>query len=338
MKYQKIRALGHRTLKNLWSGYVEITEKVDGSQYRFWCDEHGHHHHGSKNMELGVEFLVGGQINCNQKMFNPVVRHMESVKHLVAENVYLFGETLTKPQHNVLKYDRVPDGHLVLWGAYDANEDRWQDHESLVIIANALGIEVAPLINNLHEGRAVPLPLEILDKLLDRKSFLGGTNIEGLVFKNFEQEYLVGDIDLRFLAGKFVSDAFKEKMGVKPNKAGKFDAYKESFRTEARWLKMIQTLRDAGQLDHSPKDIGDLLKWGHVDLEVEHSEEIADWLYKHFIKQIKSEAMRGFPEFYKRWLVENNPIEEMVEKAKLEVGDEGYIDPGAHFGKMVGGK
>jgi hypothetical protein len=297
LKFQKIRALGHRTIKNLWKGNIEVTEKVDGSQYRFWTDEFGGHHHGSKNMELNPK--------DPDKLFSKTVQHMEGVRHLVAESMCLFGETLRAPQHNKLKYDRVPDGNLALWGAYDQQADEWMRHDVLVKLANQLGVEVAPLICTLPDNTD-PLTLDALDKLLDRESFLGGAKIEGLVFKNYDQQYLVGDVDLPFLAGKFVSEAFKEKMGVKKQKGGTFDAYKESFRTEARWLKMIGAMRELGKLEYNPKDIGSLLKYGHADLEQEHDEEISAWLYKNFIKQIKSEAMRGFPEFYKRWLVENS--------------------------------
>ena len=32
-RYPKVLALGHRTIKNIWDGPVEITEKIDGSQF-----------------------------------------------------------------------------------------------------------------------------------------------------------------------------------------------------------------------------------------------------------------------------------------------------------------
>jgi hypothetical protein len=80
MKYQKIRPLGHRTLKQLWDGEVEITEKVDGSQYRWWrSSNHGDptFHHGTKRTELHV---VDGGV--------PVLTAF-SVKHLPNLNTIL---------------------------------------------------------------------------------------------------------------------------------------------------------------------------------------------------------------------------------------------------------
>jgi hypothetical protein len=165
-------------------------------------------------------------------------------------------------------------------------------------------VDVVPLVGTHTSG--IPLSLEDLDKLLAQESFLGGPFIEGLVFKNYGQDLLIGDEYIPFLAGKFVSEKFKEQH-VKNWKPGgdKLQEFKESFRTEAFWLKLIQGLRDTGKLEYSPKDIGLLMKFGHTELEEECEDMIRTWLYNHHIKDIKRTALQGFPEFYKRWLVEN---------------------------------
>jgi hypothetical protein len=150
-----------------------------------------------------------------------------------------------------------------------------------------------------------PIPLDDLDVLLNRESYLGGANIEGLVFKNYGHDLLIGEEYIPFLAAKFVSEKFKEQH-IKNFKPGgnKIEEYMDSFATEARWLKVIQTLRDADELDFDPRDIGKLMKWSQLDLEAEYSDAIKDWFYNHHIKNIKRNSMRGFPEFYKRWLVD----------------------------------
>jgi hypothetical protein len=214
LKYQKIRALGHRTLKNLWNGTVEITEKVDGSQYRWWReevsgdkgeDDYSIFHHGTKRTEL---HLVDGGVK--DKLFNPVVRHMEEHGHKVPASIdCLFGETLAKPKHNTLKYNVVPKGHLALWGGYDGSNDHWLTHEQLRLLAHDLCVDVVPLVGTHTSG--IPLSLEDLDKLLEQESFLGGPFIEGLVFKNYGQDLRIGDEYIPFLAGKFVSEKFKEQ-------------------------------------------------------------------------------------------------------------------------------
>jgi hypothetical protein len=305
MKYQKIRPLGHRTLKQLWDGEVEITEKVDGSQYRWWREltpgmsQRKIFHHGTKRTEL---HLVDGGVK--DKLFNPVVRHMEEHGHKVPPSIdCIFGETLAKPKHNTLKYNQVPKGHLAIWGAYDGSNDHWLTHAQLRHLAFDLMVDVVPLCGWSSEGQ---WGLDEIDKALEKESFLGGAKIEGLVFKNYGHDLLIGDEYIPFLAGKYVSEKFKEQhiKNWSP-KSNQLDDYLGSWATEPFWMKAIQHLRDDGKLEYTPRDIGALMKELHRDLEEEAGDDIKDWLYNHFIKQIKRRSAHGFPEFYKRWLVEN---------------------------------
>jgi hypothetical protein len=304
MKYQKIRALGHRTIANIWNGEVEITEKVDGSQYRWWRGQFGVADggfcHGTKRTQL---HLVDGGVK--DKLFNPVVRHMEEHAHKLPPSIdCIFGETLAKPKHNTLKYAQVPKGHLALWGGYDGSNDHWLTHAQLTNLADDLGVDVVPLIAVRKDAGAITL--DVLDELLDQESYLGGTKIEGLVFKNYEQDNQIGDEYIPFLAGKYVSEKFKEKMGQKSRKShDPLGDYFDSFRTEARWLKAVQHLRESGTLTLSPKDIGPLMQELHKDLVEEHKEEVMEWLYNKHLREHKRRVCWGFPEFYKKWLVEN---------------------------------
>jgi hypothetical protein len=283
---------------------VEITEKLDGSQYRFWKDvtQEKVFCHGTKRTQLQV--VDGG---VSDKLFNPVVRHMEEHGHKVPPNVdFLFGETLHAPKHNTLKYNVVPKGHLALWGGFDASHDHWLTHDELRALAHDLCVDVVPLVSN-YDNSGLPLCLSDLDALLERESFLGGAKIEGLVFKNYSQDNQIGDEYIPFLAGKFVSEKFKEQH-VK-NWSPKGNAVQEfidSFQTEARWLKSIQHLREEGILEMTPRDIGLLMKDLHKDIEEEEKDTVQEWFYNHYIKQIKRRAGQGLPEFYKRWLVENS--------------------------------
>ena len=45
------------------------------------------------------------------------------------------------------------------------------------------------------------------------------------------------------------------------------------------------------------------MKEVHIDIENEEAEEIKDFLYKHFIKEIKRKAAAGAPEWYKDQLL-----------------------------------
>jgi hypothetical protein len=108
------------------------------------------------------------------------------------------------------------------------------------------------------------------------------------------------------MAGKFVSEAYKEvhkKSWTGDNTgAGQWELFKQSFRTEARWRKAIQYLRDNGQLDNSPRDIGPLIKQINEDIKEEEEGAIKDGLYRIFGKDVLRVATAGFAEWYKEQL------------------------------------
>ena len=109
-KFPKIWALGHRHTKSILEGPVEITEKIDGSQFGFgkvnnnvFCR--------SKNHELDLD--------NPDKMFKPGVSTVLTHEHLIPNNIMFYGETLAGPKHNVLKYDRAPEGNIALFACLD---------------------------------------------------------------------------------------------------------------------------------------------------------------------------------------------------------------------------
>lgn len=73
--------------------------------------------------------------------------------------------------------------------------------------------------------------------------------------------------------------------------------------TQARWLKAAQHLRDAGTLDNSPRDIGNLLKEVVQDVSKECKEEIQQKLWEHFWPQLRRMLTGGLPEWWKERLL-----------------------------------
>jgi len=53
--YPKIHALGHRNVINIFADEVEITEKVDGSQFVFGKDMNGKLHIRSRGTQIDVD-------------------------------------------------------------------------------------------------------------------------------------------------------------------------------------------------------------------------------------------------------------------------------------------
>jgi len=149
-----------------------------------------------------------------------------------------------------------------------------------------------------------------LTGMLEKESILGGTTIEGIVAKNFNRPFLLGGQPIPIMAGKFVSESFKEvhreRWGEEEKTKGRFEIFMESFRTEARWEKAVQHLMEIGELDNEPKDIGKLFKEVHADIKAEEAENIKSWLYSEFIGQIKRKSTAGIAEWYKKRIMENS--------------------------------
>lgn len=293
-KYPKVLALGHRVISRIFDGPVEISEKIDGSQYSFAKVED----------ELICRTRRTTLYNAQpDKMFLPAIRRTEVAKPRIPEGVIFFGETLARPKHNVLAYDIVPVGHVALFAAMNIESREMYSYETLKVWADEFEMDI---VSRIFEGEFEG-PEQILE-LLDRESMLGGCKIEGVVVKNYAHDAMIGEgIYYPYLVGKYVSERFKEKQDG--NKYGKkktksdWESYKDTYRTEARWLKAIQHLREDGSLLGEPKDIGPLMKEIQTDLEDEHKEEVMEFLYKLHRKELLGRATQGFAEWYKEQLL-----------------------------------
>lgn len=291
--FPKIFAIGNARINEIFFDEVEVTEKIDGSQFVFG-KINGELHFRSKRAILYKE--------NPQKMFREGIEYISSKKDLLPNGIVFYSEYLQKPKHNVLVYNRVPKNNIALFGAIDYTKqtmlsDYWK-------YADQLEIDRVPI---LHIGKVNKI--EELHGLLDKESILGGPKIEGIVVKNYKKELFVGDIFLPLLSGKYVSEKFKEvhNKDWKKNNCtkGRFELFKESFRTEARWEKAIQHLREKDELENDPRDIGKLLKEIQNDIEVEEKENIKEYLYNEFKREIMSTAIKGFPIWYKNKLLES---------------------------------
>lgn len=296
--FPKIFTLGSQYIPNIFLGEVEVTEKVDGSQFDFGINEDGQLLCRSKGAKIDLD--------NPPKMFQVAVDYLlANIDKLMSlpKDSYFFCEYLEKPKHNVLKYTRAPKNSLVLFG-YSTGDKVINSYDKLCEMASFLDIEVVPL---LFRG-TINGPGDI-EALLEKESILGGAKVEGVVVKNYEQPAIIGNLVFQSF-GKYVREDFKEQhkagWGKEHTTGGKLQTYIGSFRTEARWLKAIQHLRDKNELVFEAKDIGKLMKEVQEDLEVEEKENIKEALYHLFIGDIQRRTIGGFPEFYKKYLLERS--------------------------------
>jgi hypothetical protein len=289
--YPSVFALGHKMIEELFLDPVVIQEKVDGSQLSF----------GMFGGELKVkshhkEIIIGG----HDKMWNLAIETIERIRDKLHDGWTYRGEYLMKPKHNVLAYNRVPVGNIVIFDINDG-EESYLPPENVAFECGELGLEYVYTF-----GKYFIHNTDEIKELLDRESFLGGTKVEGIVFKNYNRF----GRDKKALMGKYVSEAFKEvhQKEWKANNPGRVDTVIQiidELKTDARREKAVQHLKEKGELEQSPKDIGKLMAEVKADIEKECKEYIIDRLYKNSIGHILRGVVSGFPEWYKNKLAEN---------------------------------
>jgi hypothetical protein len=300
--YPSIYAIGHKAIDDLFTGPVLVEEKVDGSQFsmgRSWDNELLCR---SKGQQIVIDAPEG--------MFRKAVDVAGSLP-LVPGWIYRC-EYLEKPKHNTLTYGRVPASHLIIFDICPGLEEYLKPHEKK-LEAERLGLECVPV---LFEGLVTDF--EMFKSFMARESVLGGCTVEGVVVKN----YALFTMEKKIALGKYVSEGFKEKNAKdwkERNPVGR-DFVQEliaTYRTEARWHKAIQHLREAGQIEGSPRDIGLLMREVPSDVLKEYGDEIKEALFKHFWKDIHRGLTAGLPEWYK---------DELAKTAFVEAVPAGRLD------------
>ena len=293
--YPKILQLGDKAIADLFNGDVEITEKVDGSQFGFGRTKDGELFCRSKGKLQDLE--------DPDKIFAPAVEYVKSIADKIPTGHIFYGETLHKPRHSTLAYNNVPKNHIALFGVM-TDSNKMHDYKGIEQWAKDFDVDVVPLI---HTGKS---DAEHTISLLERESYLGGQKIEGVVVKRYEDWMFLGQILTPVKAGKYVSEAFKEvhqRDWSKLNTGkGQLDVLKEKHRTEARSHKALMHLPERGAFEGTVRDIGNLIKEVQNDLVTEEKENIKDDLYRVLGSDVVKNSTKGFVDWYKEELAKGS--------------------------------
>lgn len=281
-----------------------IQEKVDGSQISFQLNPEGQLLVRSKGKML--------DLTTPEHCFGTAIQHLIKVQSKLRQGIVYRGECVRACRHNHATYGRAPKGFIVLFDAYDTQGEFWYSHMSLEQLATELGIDVTQNFGSLkaHEVFTEERFRQIYD---NHESILGG-KIEGVVIKNYAEK----DADGKTLMAKWVADEFREVEGKPKRPKQQHDPAPDGFaelaakyRTEARWRKGIQHLRDAGQLTNTPKDIGPLIKEIQRDIQEEEGTTIAAELEAlgadpettaRLSADLYKASVNGFAQFYQNYL------------------------------------
>jgi len=109
------------------------------------------------------------------------------------------------------------------------------------------------------------------------------------------------------MSGKYVTEEFKEvhhkNWKAENTGKGQLEVAISQYKSEARWNKAVQHLRDAGTLTGTPKDIGALVKEIQQDVATEEKENIKELLWKIYGDKFTHKAADGAAQWYKEKIV-----------------------------------
>lgn len=292
--YGKIFGVGHKAVKDIWLKNVHIEEKIDGSQFSFGVI---HDRLRIKSHHQDVSDIVGEWGLFTEAIAYVRQLHAESKLHV---GWTYRGEVVQKPKHNKLEYERVPKHNIV---GFDiaTGEEEYLGYVDKQAAFGKLDLEVVPYY---HYG-IVSNP-DTIKTLLDRRPLLGGKFIEGLVIK----AYGVFGEDKKTLMAKYVSEAYKEVNPVQSTGKDFLAELIDTYRSEARWDKAIQHLKEKRLLLGEAKDIGPLIKRVQDDLLEEEGAAIKDKLWKQYGHHLLRGCTGGLAEYYKRSLLEKAFIQD----------------------------
>ncbi len=326
---QSIFNFGHKAIADLFKVEVQVQEKVDGSFFAFgWYPE---------DLDFPLKIRSKGAVmhpDAPMAMFKRAVDTVVTLHNrgLLRTGWQYRGEVLDKAKHNALAYDRVPNGHVILFDVLRGEED-YLNYEELKAEGDRLGLEVVP---QLYRGM-VSSP-EQLRGLLDTVSCLGGQKIEGVVIKPISPFY---GPDKKVLFAKFVSEAFREVHKQawgesNPTTGDIISQIVKGLKTQARWDKAVIHLKERGLITgDSLRDIGPCMQEIPKDIEKECREEITEALWKFAWPHIKRQVASGFPEYYKQRLLEAQ-FEQEAQGDDSGLGNGGNVSGVGSAGDLAG--
>jgi hypothetical protein len=285
-KYPKILHIGAPLVSTIFDNEVEVTEKVDGSQCRIELTEDSVMV-GSKNQGIADHNMFEIAHDQGERI------HKETDWRTLGSKVTLFCEFLNKPNHNTIKYDRVPLNNLYLFGAMVGDT---QDHMITGgLIEMAKHLEIDPpnvIICGLVES------VEELKEFMTHQSYLGGSAVEGVVIKNYNRTYDPLQVHSQEyigypMAAKYVREDFKisnaKQWNTIDRKKG-VDAIVDMFLIGDRFQKAIQHLDEEGKITYTKKDLQHLIPEFFNDLMDEKKEVMTGMIMGDVFKALKKRA------------------------------------------------
>lgn len=286
--YPSIYGFGKSEVLGILLGPVVVQEKVDGSQFSFGVKD------GQLVTRSKGQTFPPAQAPGLFKLATATAISLHAAGDLIEGWMYR-GEVLAKPKHNVLAYSRVPIGNVILFDVESA-PGAYLKPDELSKIALDLGLESVPLLMN---GSCT---FEEIQKLLELESCLGGPKIEGVVIKSPQV-----DRHGNRLMAKYVSPAFKEVHDKNFQPRERVDpavVLRDKYKSEARYRKAVQHLRELDVLEGTERDIGKIVTELKADFLRECEEQVKQDLWEMFWPGLAKAVVADVALTYKADLLE----------------------------------
>lgn len=259
-----------------------IQEKVDGSQFSFTLDDELKFYNKKKEISKNVIFAT--TIDS--------ITLLSSTVNLNPDYVY-HGEAIRKQRHNVISYFRAPRHHFILFEIYSKSHG-YLKLDECQREAERLGLEMVQTLYQNKDPQITPVSkcLEIIDLIEQNKieSCLGG-KIEGIVFKHLHAKKQSKIVATKL---KLVTRQFKESVPGKLHGPSFIESIVSKYKTEARWRKSLQHVREYLPAESKNDDIRrEFMIELKADFVKEHETEVKNLLWEHFIGEIISRISQG---------------------------------------------
>lgn len=138
--FPKIFAIGTKYILDIFNDEVEITEKVDGSQFVFG--------------KVGGEVILRSKgadlfMDNPEKMFKRAIDYIATIKDKLPEDIIFYSEYLKSPHHNILTYERTPKNNLILFGVSTPSDEFIGDWRKYVDLLEGSPRDIGKLMKEL---------------------------------------------------------------------------------------------------------------------------------------------------------------------------------------------
>lgn len=266
---------------------VEITEKVDSSNFRFWV---GEWKFGSRERELEDG---SGNFKAAISTLKSLPTDVKTSLKIDFGHLIFYGEAMTGLRGNEIRYEREIPGGVAWFGAFDTNSMKWLVGAEKIIVLKVFAEQTGTTA--LAPEYIGPWPSdEKLAELLARPSRFGG-NREGIVVKGYTDDLC--DPWGHHFEMKLVNADFREKKNnTKKEQTERADPWMEiakQYATPMRVAKAVTRMKDNGSWNEQSeeKNIGPLIGTVAKDILKEEEDAIKDELFRLFCKRVLTSAV-----------------------------------------------